>query len=69
MRYLLSGLAGVMVLCAAVLAADKKSGDQQPNIEFFTQVKLPQYVARPHEKGAYGASKLTPQGIQPIANR
>ncbi|HUY31471.1 MAG TPA: SHD1 domain-containing protein [Pirellulales bacterium] len=38
---------------------------QKPNIEFFSHVKLPQYVARPHEKGAYGASKLSFQGILP----
>lgn len=38
---------------------------QQPNVEFFSQVKLPQYVARPHENGAYGASKLSFQGVLP----
>jgi hypothetical protein len=38
---------------------------QQPNLQFFSTVKVPQYVARPSEAGAYGASNLTPQGIQP----
>jgi hypothetical protein len=38
---------------------------QQPNVEFFSHVKLPQYVARPHPQGAYGASKLSFQGILP----
>jgi WD40 repeat protein len=37
---------------------------QKPNIEFFSHVKLPQYVARPAENGAYGASQLTFKGIQ-----
>lgn len=36
---------------------------QQPNLAFFSQVKLPSYVARPHPSGAYGKSELTPQGI------
>lgn len=38
---------------------------QQPNVEFFSHVRLPQYVARGHESGAYGASKLSFQGILP----
>ncbi|MBS0262015.1 MAG: hypothetical protein JSS02_08655 [Planctomycetes bacterium] len=37
---------------------------QKPNIQFFSSVKLPQYLARPTEGGAYGASNLTPQGIE-----
>ncbi len=37
---------------------------QKPNIQFFSSVKIPQYVARPSEAGAYGASSLTPRGIQ-----
>jgi hypothetical protein len=37
---------------------------QKPNVQFFASVKIPQYVARPSEAGAYGASNLTPQGIQ-----
>ncbi|MFN0053228.1 MAG: SHD1 domain-containing protein [Planctomycetales bacterium] len=37
---------------------------QRPNLGFFSNVKLPQYVARQAEGGAYGASRLTPQGIQ-----
>ena len=36
---------------------------QRPNVQFFSQVKVPQYVARPSEAGAYGMSNLTPQGI------
>lgn len=38
---------------------------QQPNVEFFSHVRLPQYIARPHASGAYGASKLSFQGILP----
>ena len=37
---------------------------QQPNLEFFSVTKLPQHVARPNEKGAFGASLLNSQGIQ-----
>jgi hypothetical protein len=37
---------------------------QTPNMEFFSHVKLPQSVARPHPNGAYGASRLSFQGIQ-----
>jgi hypothetical protein len=37
---------------------------QKPNLKFFETVKVPQYVARPSDAGAYGASNLTPQGIQ-----
>jgi hypothetical protein len=39
---------------------------QRPNVQFFVNVKVPQYVARPSEAGAYGASQFTPQGIQDI---
>lgn len=37
---------------------------QKPNLKFFADVKMPEYVARPNEAGAYGASKLSHQGIQ-----
>ena len=37
---------------------------QKPNQHFFVSIKLPQYVARTNEAGAYGASTLSPQGIQ-----
>jgi hypothetical protein len=36
---------------------------QKPNLQYFSEVNLPQYVARPAEDGAYGFSKLTPQGV------
>jgi len=39
---------------------------QKPNLQFFVNAKVPQYVARPNEAGAYGASSLTPQGIQSV---
>jgi hypothetical protein len=39
---------------------------QRPNVQFFVNVKVPQYVARPSEAGAYGASQFTPQGIQDV---
>ncbi|MBI3860393.1 MAG: hypothetical protein HY290_00705 [Planctomycetia bacterium] len=39
---------------------------QKPNLQFFSSVKLPQYVARPGDAIAYGASSLTPQGIQNV---
>jgi hypothetical protein len=42
---------------------------QKPDLGFFSHVKLPQYVARPNEKGAYGATSLTPQGFQPATVR
>ncbi|MFN8856101.1 MAG: SHD1 domain-containing protein [Planctomycetaceae bacterium] len=36
---------------------------QKPNVKFFTQVKLPKYVARPHPSGAYGHSELSAKGV------
>ncbi len=36
---------------------------QKPNLKYFSQVNLPQYVARPAEAGAYGFSRYTPKGI------
>ncbi len=36
---------------------------QKPNLKYFSQVNLPQYVARPAEAGAYGFSRYTPQGV------
>jgi hypothetical protein len=41
----------------------------QPNTGFFSSVQLPQYLARPGDGGAYGASVLTETGIRnvPIA--
>jgi len=35
------------------------------NMPFFQDARIPTYVARPGDKGAYGASKLTPSGLQP----
>lgn len=42
---------------------------QKPNLGFFDTARIPQYIARPHEKGAYGATSLTPQGMQPATVR
>ena len=39
---------------------------QKPNTQFFSTVKLPQYVARPGEAVAYGASSLSAQGVQNV---
>jgi hypothetical protein len=44
-------------------ALDKK---QPSPLQFFQGVLLPKNVARPGEKGAYGASRLTAQGIAPV---
>lgn len=41
---------------------------QKPNLQFYSNVKLPQYVARPGDTVAYGASLLTAQGIKPAPN-
>lgn len=38
---------------------------QVPNLRFFSDVKLPEYIARPHPSGAYGASTISHRGIQP----
>jgi hypothetical protein len=37
---------------------------QKPNLKFYSNIKLPQYVVRPGETVAYGASSLTAQGIK-----
>jgi hypothetical protein len=42
---------------------------QKPNLKFYSNINLPQYVARPGETVAYGASSLTAQGIKPAAAR
>jgi hypothetical protein len=38
---------------------------QRPNLKFFGAIKLPNHLARPPEKGAYGATRLTAQGAVP----
>lgn len=40
------------------------AAQQKPDLVFFSRVRVPQYVTRPHEKGAYGESVFTPKGIQ-----
>ena len=47
-------------------AIDKRQGSP---LYFFLHVSLPKYVARPGEKGAYGASQLTPQGLAPLTDK
>ena len=44
--------------------------EQKQDVGFFSQVQLPQYLARGGEYGVYGASKLTVDGIEdvPIAS-
>lgn len=37
---------------------------QVPNLRYFSDVKLPEYIARPHPSGAYGASTISHRGIQ-----
>ena len=36
---------------------------QKPNLQYFSSVNLPRYVARTAEAGAYGFSRYTPRGI------
>lgn len=42
---------------------------QKPNLKFFSEVRIPRYVARPNDKGAYGASELSYQGVKPATIR
>ncbi|MBN2215971.1 MAG: hypothetical protein JW719_01210 [Pirellulales bacterium] len=38
---------------------------QKPNLRFFDGVQIPSYVAKPGKNVTFGASRLTPQGLQP----
>jgi hypothetical protein len=38
---------------------------QRPNLNFFGSIQVPSHLARPPEKGAYGATRLTAQGPVP----
>ena len=39
---------------------------EKPNIDFFLGVKIPSHVARPQSNVSFGASKITPQGMQSV---
>jgi hypothetical protein len=38
---------------------------QKPNVNFFYDVQIPSYVAKPRDMISFGASRLTPQGLRP----
>lgn len=59
-----SGAPGFLQMKEGQSLQDALAPYQKPNLKYFADVKLPEYIARPNEAGAYGASRLTHQGIQ-----
>ncbi len=45
------------------------AAEMKPDLAFFLTTPIPKYLARQADRGAYGQSAITPQGIQPAMRR